>query len=180
MKYFNPRIASKIRAFTIIELLVVIAIIALLAGIITSNFTGAKAKSRDGKRVSDIGNIQASLTYYFDRCNKYPTSLVVSSSCTASSGDTITLSDYISVIPLPPSNPSLSPSPSSYDYLPSNGTAPTDFILHTKLEQPSEVLKDSLPDSFLSSFISTNSLSAPAWNCYDASTHPLDYCLGSR
>ena len=37
--------------FTLVELLVVIAIISILTAIVTANFTQAKARSRDAKRI---------------------------------------------------------------------------------------------------------------------------------
>lgn len=46
--------------FTLIELLVVIGIIAILATIGAINFSGARAKARDGKRQADINQIGAS------------------------------------------------------------------------------------------------------------------------
>src|SRR3990167_571468 len=47
--------------FTLIELLVVIGIIAILATIGAVNFSGARAKARDGKKVADLSQIRASV-----------------------------------------------------------------------------------------------------------------------
>ncbi len=47
--------------FTLIELLVVIGIIAILATIGAVNFSGARAKARDGKIVADLAQIRASI-----------------------------------------------------------------------------------------------------------------------
>lgn len=60
------------RGFTLIELLVVIAIIGILAGIIITGLSGAKASGRDGKRISDIKNIQLALGVYYNDNFKYP------------------------------------------------------------------------------------------------------------
>ena len=51
--------------FTLIELLVVVAIIGVLASIILSSLDTARAKTRDAKKVSEMGTMrtQAELFY---------------------------------------------------------------------------------------------------------------------
>jgi prepilin-type N-terminal cleavage/methylation domain-containing protein len=66
-KSFTPQ-----KGFTLVELLVVIAIIAILTGIVATNFTSARSRARDAKRVSDLGHIQLAIELYFDRCKQYP------------------------------------------------------------------------------------------------------------
>jgi len=52
------------KAFTLIELLVVIAIIGLLSAIIMPNYMGARERSRDAQRKSDLKQIQKSMEMY--------------------------------------------------------------------------------------------------------------------
>ena len=58
--------------FTLIELLVVIAIIGILSSVVLASLSTARQKSRDAKRVSDIGQIQLALELYFDASQTYP------------------------------------------------------------------------------------------------------------
>ena len=60
------------KGFTLIELLVVIAIIGILSSIVVAGLSGAKASGRDAKRISDIKNIQLSLSLYYNDNTKYP------------------------------------------------------------------------------------------------------------
>jgi prepilin-type N-terminal cleavage/methylation domain-containing protein len=63
------------RGFTLVELLVVIAIIGILMAIILPNLGNAKALGRDARRVSDIKNIQLSLSLYYNDNLQYPLNL---------------------------------------------------------------------------------------------------------
>lgn len=135
------------RGFTIIELLVVIAIIALLTGIVTSNFASSKAKSRDAKRVSDLAQLQLTLALYFDRCNDYPgSSLSISAKSTNCNGQDgkpdVMLGDYISVIPTDPKN--VAPYTYTYRANPQSTAVATDYVLRAKLETVSSVLSDDI------------------------------------
>ncbi len=60
------------RGFTLIELLVVIAIISILASVVLANLGSARQKGRDGKRVSDVKQIQLALELYYDTNSQYP------------------------------------------------------------------------------------------------------------
>ncbi len=165
---------SKFRGFTLIELLVVIAIIALLTGIVITSLTGSKAKARDAKRISDIGNIQLALELYFDRCKQYPLTITgtltdINQTTCPTTPTQISLASYISVMPTPPSS-----SPVAYDYATfadSSGNL-VDYVLHTKLESYNDVMKDSLPSfptgSWSTSFACTSS------------SGTTDYCRGPK
>ncbi len=168
---------SRARGFTLVELLIVVAIIAVISGIMITNFSSSRARSRDGKRVSDISQIQLSLEQYFDRCQQYPATLATTQNSGCPSG--VSLATFISQIPTPPSA-------ATYDYTtyapgaPSNTTI-TDYILHTRFESRVAALDDSLK--------SGASPTTPTWyinlvtkpfTCYDPAATVYDYCIGSR
>lgn len=59
--------------FTLIELLVVIAIIGILSSVVLASLNSARRKSRDARRVADIGQLRLALELYFDSTRDYPT-----------------------------------------------------------------------------------------------------------
>ncbi len=87
---------KKQKAFTLIEVLVVISIIGILSAIIYASFNGAKQRSRDQKRVSDISSIQLALEQYFNIYRTYPlnTKLLVPVYIGTLPKDPLTASDY--------------------------------------------------------------------------------------
>lgn len=134
--------------FTLIELLVVIAIIGILTAIITANFSTAKSKSRDAKRISDIAQIQLTLEQVFDRCNKYPLQIsnnqygigAIDDSATVCFGKDSLGADipynvkyFISKLPTNTDN-------SPYQYIVND--AQNDYLLIATLENLNPVLKD--------------------------------------
>jgi len=168
------------RAFTLVELLVVIAIIALLTAIIISNLASSRAKARDAKRVSDLGNIQLALELYFDRCKQYPNTISgdltgIHNNCPTDSGGNplVTLATYISQIPSTPSTGSAD----VYSYTVNNSGTPTNYLLHVPLESYNEALKNSTTEATRHS---QYSFTDGVFNCYDPDTHPLDYCIGPK
>lgn len=50
--------------FTLIELLIVMAVIGVLASLLLTSFIGVRERARDGRRKSDINQIQAALEQY--------------------------------------------------------------------------------------------------------------------
>ena len=112
------------RAFTLIELLVVFAIIGILSAVIMASMNQARAQSRDGKRTTDIKQLQLALGLYYDANNVYP--LTISTS---------TLGPYIPAIPIDPS--SNGTTIYRYDYVPycaSDNATVVSYHIGTSLE----------------------------------------------
>jgi type II secretion system protein G len=62
----------KQKGFTLIELLVVVAIIGVLATIVLSSLSNARAQARDARRVSEMKNLETALEMYYLDNNGYP------------------------------------------------------------------------------------------------------------
>jgi prepilin-type N-terminal cleavage/methylation domain-containing protein len=60
----KENVNSRKAGFTLIELLVVIAIIGLLASIVLGALNSARAKGRDAKRTSDLGELIKAMALY--------------------------------------------------------------------------------------------------------------------
>jgi prepilin-type N-terminal cleavage/methylation domain-containing protein len=176
ISYLVSRISTQ-KGFTIVELLVVIAIIALLNGILLNNFGSSKAKSRDAKRISDIGQLQLALTLYYDRCKQYPARPLATGESNGCPVDTttgqpvVTLGTYISQLPKDPSTGL------DYDYYTDTGS-PQDFILHTTLEYPNVAQNDSIQVSSLPAWAGPSGLNLPCF--VQGATANRNYCVGSK
>jgi prepilin-type N-terminal cleavage/methylation domain-containing protein len=162
----------KNRAFTLIELIIVIAIIALLTGIVMTAFNPAKSKSRDAKRISDLGQLQLNLELYFDRCREYPDPINTNELSTGASNGCptgVTLGTYISTIPRPPTTAD----GTSYGY--SRSPSKRDYVLHAHLENYNDVLNDGLPSTYAGS--------EPGWNvdaAFSCNPGERHYCIGPK
>jgi type II secretion system protein G len=66
----------KSKGFTLIELLVVVAIIGVLATIVLSSLSNARAQARDARRVSEMKNFETALEMYYLDYNRYPNATV--------------------------------------------------------------------------------------------------------
>ena len=69
-----PSYGPRVKGFTLIELLIVIAIIGVLSSILMSSFIGVRERARDGRRKSDLSQIQAALEQYRADQAQYPAS----------------------------------------------------------------------------------------------------------
>jgi len=156
------------KAFTLVELMVVIAIIALLTGILMTNFTSARSRGRDAKRVSDMGQIQLALTLFFDRCQQYPASLPSDTSTIPCPGTSITFANYLAKVPTPTSEAGQS----NYDYV--VNTNKDNYVLHAKLEASNNAVTSGLAPAPTSN---ANGWPTISFTC-DNSASSKDYCLG--
>ncbi|MDE2590127.1 MAG: prepilin-type N-terminal cleavage/methylation domain-containing protein [Patescibacteria group bacterium] len=98
---FKFQISNK-KGFTLIELLVVIAIIGILATLLMSNFIGIRQRARDGKRKSDISQLQAALEQYrADNGSYYTGALTCGSQFSITNGSNQTII-YMKTVPCDP------------------------------------------------------------------------------
>ncbi len=105
--------------FTFIEILVSISIIAILVAISTSGLSNIQGKSRDGKRKTDLGQIQVAIESYRDgsTASTYPAD--IPEQCAGTGGITAGSNTYLATVPHDPKCNTL-----SYYYYPfSNNTA---------------------------------------------------------
>ncbi len=164
------------RGFTLIELLVVIAIIGILTSIVASNFTSAKSKSRDAKRISDLSQIQLALDQAFDKCNAYPphsSQTLLESTVVCSINNTDYPVSYF-ITKVPKENTT-----TSYFYVTptNNPTGNLDYLLRARLENNHSVLVDDIDDvDITNSAIKTAVIGGTTGGCNDTAS-PFYYCV---
>lgn len=92
-------------AFTLIEILVVITLILILSGIIIASIGNPTSDARDARRLTDLGQIQASLELYYEQNDLYPIQSVLQEEELTSSSDTgnkLVEGDFIPSLPVDP------------------------------------------------------------------------------
>jgi len=92
---------NKTSGFTLIELLVVIAIIGILSSVVLASLSTARQKSRDAKRISDVGQMQLALELYYDGNQQYPIEVGAAYTVAGSLGTLVT-GQLIPKLPIAP------------------------------------------------------------------------------
>jgi prepilin-type N-terminal cleavage/methylation domain-containing protein len=138
-----------IRGFTLIEMLVVMGIMAILALIISMSFSTTKQKARDSRRISDLNQVRVALEQYRSTYKFYPEpdgGAPEKGYC----GLVKQLAQYLSVVPLDPSNVGTgcnATSPYYYEYYTANFVTPQEAMLRTRtLEIPAAMRGTLLSD----------------------------------
>lgn len=133
------------KAFTFVELMVTISIIVILSGIVMSNVGSARSKSRDAKRISDLGQIQMAIQLFMERCTYLPlpnSSGELDTSISNGCPTGTTLGTYLTQIPVDPKTGNKYTYRAYQAY---GGSSPhyiTDYHLVATLENNNNVLKD--------------------------------------
>lgn len=164
------------RGFTLVELLVVIAIIGILTAIVTANFTSAKSKSRDAKRISDLSQIQLALDQAFDKCNMYPPDssqqLLESTVVCTISNTAYPVSYFITKVPKENAT-----TPYFYSSPSSSPNSNLDYLLRARLENNHSVLTDDIDNNDITNnSIKTVVTGGTVGGC-DDSASPFYYCV---
>lgn len=120
-------IKSTRKGFTLIELLVVIAIIGILSSVVIASMNSARQKSRDARRISDVGQIKTALELFYDSNQAYPTTTAALAT------------SYIPRVPTDPQNAS------AYYYV--RATSTTSYCLGANLEDSGNVALDNDADT---------------------------------
>jgi len=127
------------KGFTLIEMLIVITIIAVLASLILVGMGGARARSRDSRRIADLHNVMNALELYYSLNGTYP--IRTSNSASAwdeFAGDLISADIGVSRIPKDPLNTG------RYYYRYGANDLGTDYVLGASLEQDNVALEDDI------------------------------------
>ena len=117
------------KGFTLIELLVVIAIIGILSSVVIASMNSARMKSRDARRISDIGQIKTALELYFDSNQSYPST---------AQGTAVLATSFIPRVPTDPQG-------GSYEY--ATSTTGSGYCLGAALEDVGNVALDNDADT---------------------------------
>jgi len=128
------------KGFTLIEMLIVITIIALLASLILVGMGGARAKTRDSRRVADLHNVMNALELYYAKKGEYPGGTYTSETDWGTF-KSVLIDEGIGVSRVP--NDPLNDTTYYYRY----GGTTTDYVLGAALETEDGVLDEDIDDS---------------------------------
>lgn len=96
-------VSARTRGFTLIELLVVIAIVGMLSSVIIASLNSSRAKSRDARRIADLGEIRTALELYFNANGDYPDCLYSGNhSAGTACGTVLAGTGFMASVPLDP------------------------------------------------------------------------------
>ncbi len=162
---------NKKSGFTLIELLVVIAIIGILSSVVLASLNSARRKSRDARRVADLGQIRLALELYFDANRAYPATLPSTLATTGCGG-----SPCIASVPNDPLNSAVY----SYSGLGSGATC-SGYHLGASLEESTNPALNNDVDAASSDAVCTGSVAnfagADAGKCNAADSGAYCYDL---
>lgn len=126
-----PKIRS---GFTLIEIILVMVLLAIITGILLTNFNSSLKRGRDAQRKNDLSQIQKALEIYYSDMQSYPSfttffggKLCTTVACTTSERV------YMQRTPKDPT------STYNYVYVPEPGTAPSYYYLYSYIENDKDV-----------------------------------------
>ena len=127
---------NRSKGFTLIEMLIVITIIALLASLILVGMGGARAKTRDSRRIADLMGVMGALELYYAKNYSFPDASNWDGLVTALTDGSI----GVTRIPKDPLSPN-----KTYEYGVSGDNQ--DYVLKATLETEDHALDDDIDDS---------------------------------
>ncbi|HOZ53251.1 MAG TPA: FISUMP domain-containing protein [bacterium] len=152
------------KGFTLIELIIVVFIIGLLATIVTISISGAKSRSRDVKRISEITHLQIALDNYNVAEGRYPAELVPGESLIGSSTGIV----FMSQVPENFLYYDLDCQSEGYEYLYNSvdNNYEISFCLENKIDNYLAGNKCAVPNKILEGICCNNSISDIDGNSY--------------
>ena len=121
---FTPLENKFLKGFTLTELLVAIAIIGILSAMVLTSMSSVRERAKDGRRISDLKQIQLALELYYDVNTSYPTNIY--------SGEPLPLADFLKI----------SKDPDGTEYKYAYLSSGQDYHLGAVLRQFNQVLND--------------------------------------